>query len=99
MRRRGGKNSIIRSIQQSINQSIKGASKQIKQASTVVVYSVHSSFRDPNRRKPMSAAAEDVTFALINSGMFGTAAKTNEELMMTLQARAEGRGWRRKSSE
>jgi len=52
-----------------------------------------------SRRKPMSAAAEDVTFALINSGMFGTAAKTNEELMMTLQARAEGRGWRRKSSE
>ena len=47
----------------------------------------------------MSAAAEDVTFALINSGMFGTAAKSNEELLLTLQARAEGRGLRRRSSE
>ena len=43
------------------------------------------------RRVPQSAAAEDVTFALVNSGMFGQAVKRNEDLQTVLRARAEGR--------
>lgn len=34
--------------------------------------------RYASRRKPLAAQAEDITFALVNSGMLGQAAKENE---------------------
>ena len=50
-----------------------------------------SNRKHSTRRKPQSAAAEDITFALVNSGMFGQSVKRNTELQGVLQARAEGR--------
>ena len=47
-------------------------------------------FLGRRQRKPQGGAAEDISFALINSGMFGTAVKKNEQLMSTLQMRATG---------
>jgi hypothetical protein len=59
-----------------------------------------SNKRYSSRRKPQSAAAEDITFALVNSGMFGQSVKRNEDLQNVLQARSQGRvpGARRRRS-
>ena len=65
---------------------------RLDQSTSYVLFSVFNyDTRSCSRRKPLGSVVEDVSLALVNSGLFGQTIKQNEDLVKTLEYRAIGR--------